>query len=95
MESDGNTLESGELVWNDIYTYTVHTKSCFYDDPCERQKSMSVLMKTVAIFNIDYKFCTRKHILPQGKYLFSFIQAEIGVQRTFEHKNIGYYKIKD
>ena len=81
MESDGNKLESGELVCNDIHTYPVCPKPGFYVNTCKRHKYVVVLMSIVAITNIDMKFWTREHEFPQGNYLFSLMKYEITKQR--------------
>ena len=60
VESYGNQLSSGDPVYNFIHKSPRSTKSCFYVDPCKRQKYIIVLMRTVSIPNIDITVWTRK-----------------------------------
>ena len=60
MEPDGNKLASGYLFCNTIYKYTGMHKSNLYIDPCKRQKSVTVSMRTVSISNLDIKVWNQK-----------------------------------
>ena len=68
MESDGNQLSYGDLVWNPIYTYPVRPTSHFYVGPCKRQKSVIVLMSTVTIPNLGVKVCPPPKTIATNTY---------------------------
>ena len=95
MESYGNQLTSGELVWNSVYTYTVQPKSCLCVDSGKRQKSVIVLVSTVTITNIDVAFWTYKIKYHRVNICFPLTQPTITRQLRFELTNIDYDQIKD
>ena len=49
-----------------------------------------MLMREVAIHNLDAKIWTEKNEMSQGKYLFSLIQPAITGQWPFELTDINY-----
>ena len=66
INSDGNQLASGELFCNSIYTSPRQPKSHFYAEPCKRQESVTVSMRTVAILNLEIRLIPRKMIFQKG-----------------------------
>ena len=61
METDGNQLDSVDLVCNPINTSLGRHKSHFYVELCKRQKSVNFSVLIVAIPNLDIKVWTRKN----------------------------------
>ena len=90
MESDGNQLASGCLVFNAIYTSLGRNKSCLYVKTCKNIYIMVVSMRTVSIPNIGVKVWTHKNEFPQGNYLRSLTHPEIRRVRSFKLTDIEY-----
>ena len=55
VESDGNKLESGDLIFNYIFKYPGQPKSKLYVDLRKIERYVILLMRKVAIPNLDVK----------------------------------------
>ena len=64
------------------------------EEDIEDLSSVYVLIRIVAVNNIDVKVWTKKNYLPQGNYLRSLIQPVITRQISFELTDIEYDEIK-
>ena len=95
VESDGNELVSGDFVCNAIYIHLTDGINLVYISSYEKEKIVTVSMRTLAIPNIDIKVWTRKHELLQGNYPRYSTQPEITRQKPFGLTDIEYDRTKD